>query len=88
MTSFTPLSSTESTLTIDPSTFSMDGWQFRATIDGVEPSSVAEVKVYKQVVIADILNATLCPNTGESFSVNITDGTGPYTYDWKRVSLI
>ncbi len=83
---------TSSTLTVTAATMAMNTWKFRALIkrtgyvDNV--SNDLEVKVYQQVVFDDIIDATLCPNSGESFNVNTTAGTGPYTYEWKRGSTI
>ncbi|MRT91842.1 gliding motility-associated C-terminal domain-containing protein [Ancylomarina sp. 16SWW S1-10-2] len=73
-----------SVLTIDPSTFAMNGYQFRAFINGVEYSSVAKVAVYQKVVVSDISDETLCLGTGKNFIVNVTAGTSPYTYEWKK----
>ncbi|MGZ2372087.1 hypothetical protein ACXR6G_20150, partial [Ancylomarina sp. YFZ004] len=71
-------------LTIDPSTYSMDGWKFRALINGSELSSVAQVKVYQKVLFADISSETLCIGAGKSFNANVTAGTEPLSYEWKR----
>ena len=78
-----------SILTVDPSTFSMDGWKFRAIIDdGVESSSVAEVKVLQKVVFDPIPDETLCVGEGKNFNLNIIAGTGTLTYEWKRTSSL
>ena len=80
---YTPSSSTENTLTINPSSFSMDGFQFRALVDGIE-SSIAKVTVYQKVVFTPIADVTLCPNTGASFNVTVTAGTEPLSYAWSE----
>ncbi|MGZ2372072.1 hypothetical protein ACXR6G_20060, partial [Ancylomarina sp. YFZ004] len=83
MAAFTP-GDVSNVLTIDPSTYSMDGWKFRALINGTEYSNVAQVKVYQKVLFADISDETLCIGAGKSFNVNVTAGTEPLSYEWKR----
>lgn len=81
---------TSSTLTVTTATTAMetDSWKFRARVQRTgyvdNVSNPVSVKVFEQVVFTDIADATLCPNVGESFNVNITAGTGPFTYEWKR----
>ena len=71
-------------LTINPSDFSMDGWKFKALIDGAEYSSVAEVKIYQKVLFDDIVVAPLCIGSGKNITVNVTAGTEPLSYEWSE----
>ncbi|MGZ2370277.1 immunoglobulin domain-containing protein, partial [Ancylomarina sp. YFZ004] len=81
-------SETSSILTITPATSAMNLWKFRALVQRTgfvdNESNEFEVKVYQKVLFADISDETLCIGAGKSFNVNVTAGTEPLSYEWKR----